>query len=163
VVDAKGESLKDKDAKIQTLTSSLKVLSTRHQASLAEITSLQQKVASAESFIAARPKLTQKLQQLQSELTSTRTLLQEAETQQKTMENRLVDLSERLEMEMLERELCEEREESAIEEREELRRKLGEIEAELTMLQEEQTKLEGGTTDEMVRVNLYERPSSETY
>lgn len=71
----------------------------------------------------------------------------------KTMENRLVDLSERLEMEMLERELCEEREEQAIEEREDLRRKLGELEGELALLQEEHARLEGDE-NELVGIGL---------
>jgi dynactin 1 len=154
LVDANGESMKEKDARIHTLTTSLKLLNNRHQASMEDIRMLQAKVDSAEQFISARPKLTQKLQQLQNELTSTRTLLQEAEAQQKTMENRLIDLSERLEMEMLERELCEEREEQAIEEREELRRRLGELEGELALLQDEQSRLEGSGLEDLVRFSL---------
>ena len=61
---------------------------------------------------------------------------------------------ERLEMEMLERELCEEREEQAIEEREDLRRRLGELEGELALLQDEQSRLEGSGLEDLVRCSL---------
>ena len=100
------------------------------------IRELETRLNEAESFVALRPKLQAKLNQLQTELIETRRELADAQQLSQLNEGRNVDNQEQLEMAMLDKEMAEERAELAEAELEEVRERLAAVEVELTVRRE---------------------------
>lgn len=97
---------------------------------------LETRLSEAESFVALRPKLQAKLNQLQTELIATRRELADAQQLAQLSDNRGIDAHEQLEMAMLDKEVAEEKAEMAGAELEEVKEKLAQMEVELQVLKE---------------------------
>ncbi|KAI5885462.1 uncharacterized protein SCHCODRAFT_02520680 [Schizophyllum commune H4-8] len=125
------------DTELQELRAKLRVLEAKRGDDSRHIRELETRLAEAESFVALRPKLQAKLNQLQTELIETRRELADAQQLSQLNEGRNVDNQEQLEMAMLDKEMAEERAELAEAELEEVRERLAAVEVELTVRREE--------------------------
>lgn len=105
---------------------------------------LETRLSEAESFVALRPKLQAKLNQLQTELIATKRELADAQQLSQLSDNRMADWQEQLEMAMLDKEVAEERAEAAELEVEELKERLAIVEVELQHVREGGTGEDGG-------------------
>ena len=124
------------DTELQELRAKLRVLEAKRGDDSRHIRELETRLAEAESFVALRPKLQAKLNQLQTELIETRRELADAQQLSQLNEGRNVDNQEQLEMAMLDKEMAEERAELAEAELEEVRERLAAVEVELTVRRE---------------------------
>lgn len=100
------------------------------------IRELETRLNEAESFVALRPKLQAKLQSLQTDLTTTKRELADAQQMAQLHENRILDAQEQLEMVALDKEMAEERAELAEADLEEVKERLAVVEVELQVLRE---------------------------
>jgi dynactin 1 len=74
---------------------------------------LESRLTEAEAFLSFKPKLQAKLQALQSEVATYKRELADMKVEQQASEGRMQDLSEQLEMAMLDKEVAEEKAEAA--------------------------------------------------
>lgn len=112
------------------------MLETHRSDDARQVRELESRLSDAESFVALRPKLQQKLTSQQTELIALRRELADAQQLSELNESRLLDAQESLEMAALDREVAEERAEVAEGEVEELRERLAVVEVELGVLRE---------------------------
>ena len=77
------------------------------------IESLESQLSSANSFVAIRPKLLEKISSMQQELASMKREKSDLEQLSSLNESRMLDVQEQLEMVMLDKEVAEERAENA--------------------------------------------------
>ncbi|KAI9569455.1 dynein associated protein-domain-containing protein [Boletus coccyginus] len=130
------------DPELQELRARTRVMEAKRADDARHVRELETRLSEAESFVALRPKLQAKLNQLQTELISTRRELADAQQLAQLSDNRGIDAQEQLEMAMLDKEVAEEKAELAQTELEEVKEKLAEMEVELQVLKE------GGVTEE---------------
>lgn len=97
---------------------------------------LETRVNEAESFVALRPKLQAKLQSLQTDLTTAKRELADAQQLALLHENRILDAQEQLEMVALDKEMAEERAELAEADLEDVKERVAVVEVELQVLRE---------------------------
>lgn len=97
---------------------------------------LETRLNEAESFVSLRPKLQAKLQSLQTELTTTKRELADAQQLAQLADGRILDSQEQLEMVTLDKEMAEERAELAEADLEEMKERLAVMEVELQVLRE---------------------------
>lgn len=118
----------------------LRVLETKRTDDARRVRELEARLTDAEAFLSFKPKLQAKLQSLQSEVATYKRELADMKVEQQAFEGRVQDISEQLEMAMLDKEVAEERAEAAeadLEAEKELR---AEKEVELSVLKQ---RLEG--------------------
>jgi dynactin 1 len=97
---------------------------------------LETRLSEAESFVALRPKLQAKLQSLQTDLTTAKRELADAQQLALRADDRIFESQEQLEMLTLDKEMAEERAELAEADAEDIREKLAVVEVELQVLRE---------------------------
>ncbi|KAH9082254.1 dynein associated protein-domain-containing protein [Lactarius deliciosus] len=133
------------DEELQELRAKVRVLEIKRADEARHVQELQTRVSEAESFVALRPKLQAKLVQQQTELIAVRRELADAQQLSELAETRNLDALEQLEMAMLDKEVAEERAETAEGEIEELKEKLAVVEVELEVIKEGAS--EGGNSN----------------
>lgn len=124
------------DTELQELRAKVRVLEAKRADDARHVRELETRLAEAESFVALRPKLQAKLNQLQTDLIATKRELADAQQLATLSEGRSVDNAEQLEMAMLDKEVAEERAELAESELEELKEKLAVLEVEIQVVRE---------------------------
>ncbi|KAI6120904.1 dynein associated protein-domain-containing protein [Pisolithus croceorrhizus] len=124
------------DTELQELRVKTRVLEAKRADDARHIRELETRLSEAESFVAIRPKLQAKLNQLQTELIATRRELSDAQQLAHLSDNRGIDAHEQLEMAMLDKEVAEEKAEIAQAELEETKERLARMEVELQVLKE---------------------------
>ncbi|KIJ13750.1 hypothetical protein PAXINDRAFT_170080 [Paxillus involutus ATCC 200175] len=124
------------DTELQELRAKNRVLEAKRADEARHVRELETRLSEAESFVALRPKLQAKLNQLQTELIATRRELADAQQLAQLSDNRGIDAQEQLEMLMLDKEVAEEKAELAEAELEEVKEKLAQVEVELQVLKE---------------------------
>ena len=124
------------DEESQELRAKIRVLEIKRADDARHVKELETKLSEAETFVALRPKLQAKLVQQQTELIEARRELADARQLSELAEARNLDTLEQLEMAMLDREVAEERAETAQSELEELKKKLAVVEVELEVIKE---------------------------
>ena len=124
------------DEELQELRARIRVLEIKRADDARHVKELETKLSEAETFVALRPKLQAKLVQQQTELIEARRELADARQLSELAEARNLDSLEQLEMAMLDREVAEERAETAQSELEELKEKLAVVEVELEVIKE---------------------------
>ncbi|KAI5998160.1 dynein associated protein-domain-containing protein [Pisolithus albus] len=124
------------DTELQELRAKTRVLEAKRADDARHIRELETRLSEAESFVAIRPKLQAKLNQLQTELIATRRELSDAQQLAQLSDNRGIDAHEQLEMAMLDKEVAEEKAELAQAELEETKERLARMEVELQVLKE---------------------------
>ncbi|EIW87309.1 hypothetical protein CONPUDRAFT_161877 [Coniophora puteana RWD-64-598 SS2] len=132
------------DTELQELRAKIRVLEAKRADDARHVRELETRLSEAESFVALRPKLQAKLNQLQTDLTSTRRELSDAQQLAGLADGRHVDAQEQLEMAMLDKEVAEERAEMAEQELEEVSERLAQVEVELQHVKEGGGGVEGG-------------------
>ncbi|EEB95912.1 hypothetical protein MPER_05044, partial [Moniliophthora perniciosa FA553] len=130
------------ESELQELRAKIRVLEAKRADDAQHIRELETRLTDAESFVSLRPKLQAKLQSLQTELGATKRQLSDTEQLGKVGEERLVEMEERLEMAMLDKEVAEEKAELAETELEELRERVASLEVEVEVLHEERELVE---------------------
>ncbi|KAJ3570761.1 hypothetical protein NP233_g4188 [Leucocoprinus birnbaumii] len=130
------------DTELQELRVRLRVLEAKRTDDARRIRELENQLEEAKNFVAVKPKLLLKLNQLQQDLISTKRELSDAQQLSQLAEGRVLDAQEQLEMAMLDKEMAEERAEGAEGEVEELKEKLAVLEVEIGVM-----KGEGGEGD----------------
>lgn len=131
---AEKSGLNDED--LQELRAKIRVLEIKRADDTRHVKELETKLSEAETFVSLRPKLQAKLVQQQTELIEARRELADARQLSELAEARNLDTLEQLEMAMLDREVAEERAETAQSELEELKEKLAVVEVELEVIKE---------------------------
>ena len=124
------------DAELQELRARTRVMEAKRADDARHVRELETRLSEAESFVALRPKLQAKLNQLQTELIATRRELSDAQQIAQLSDNRGIDAQEQLEMAMLDKEVAEEKAELAQAELEEVKEKLAQMEVELQVLKD---------------------------
>lgn len=124
------------DEELQELRAKIRVLEIKRADDTRHVKELETKLSEAETFVSLRPKLQAKLVQQQTELIEARRELADARQLSELAEARNLDTLEQLEMAMLDREVAEERAETAQSELEELKEKLAVVEVELEVIKE---------------------------
>lgn len=112
------------------------MLETKRADDARHVRELETRLAEAESFVALRPKLQAKLNQLQTDLIATRRELSDAKQLAELSEGKIVEAQEQLEMATLDKEVAEERAEDAESQLEEAKERLAVVEVELQVLRE---------------------------
>ncbi|KZV79203.1 hypothetical protein EXIGLDRAFT_632417 [Exidia glandulosa HHB12029] len=128
----------------QELKTRLRLLEAKRADDQQRIRELESRLADAENFVALRPKLQAKLNQLQTELVETRRTLADQNDLNALSESKLVEAGEQLEMAMLDKEVAEERAEAAEAEMESLKEQLAIFEVELKVIKEAGDGGDGG-------------------
>lgn len=124
------------DTELQELRAKTRVLEAKRADDARHIRELENRLSEVESFVALRPKLQAKLNQLQTELIATRRELADAQQLGQLSDNRGIDAQEQLEMAMLDKEVAEEKAELAQAELEEVKERFAQLEVELQVLKE---------------------------
>ena len=124
------------DAELQELRARTRVMEAKRADDARHVRELETRLSEAESFVALRPKLQAKLNQLQTELIAARRELADAQQLAQLSDNRGIDAQEQLEMTMLDKEVAEEKAEIAQAELEEVKEKLAQMEVELQVLKD---------------------------
>ncbi|KAL4247405.1 dynactin subunit family protein [Abortiporus biennis] len=124
------------DSELLELRAKMRVMEAKRGDDARHIRELETRVSEAESFVALRPKLQAKLNQLQTDLIATKRELADAQQLSQLSDSRIVDSQEQLEMAMLDKEMAEERAELAEADLEEVRERLAMVEVELQVLKE---------------------------
>lgn len=124
------------DAELQELRAKTRVLEAKRADDARHIRELENRLSEAESFVALRPKLQAKLNQIQTELIATRRELADAQQLAQLSDNRGIDSQEQLEMAMLDKEVAEEKAELAQAELEEVKERFAQLEVELQVFKE---------------------------
>jgi len=124
------------DPELQELRARTRVMEAKRADDARHIRELETRLSEAESFVALRPKLQAKLNQLQTELIATRRELADAQQLAQLSDNRGIDAQDQLEMAMLDKEVAEEKAELAQAELEEVKEKLAQMEVELQVLKD---------------------------
>ncbi|KZT27488.1 hypothetical protein NEOLEDRAFT_1060271 [Neolentinus lepideus HHB14362 ss-1] len=124
------------EQELQELRAKVRVLEAKRADDARHVRELEMRLSEAESFVALRPKLQAKLNQLQTELTASRRELADSKQISDLSETKILDAQEQLEMAMLDKEMAEERAESAETELEELKERLAIAEVELKVVKE---------------------------
>lgn len=136
------------DQELQELRAKVRVLEAKRADDARHVRELETRLSEAESFVALRPKLQAKLNQLQTELTAARRELSDSKQISELSESRMLDAQEQLEMAMLDKEMAEERAETAEAELEELKERFAVAEVELKVLKEGGSVGDGGASTE---------------
>ncbi|EJD45781.1 hypothetical protein AURDEDRAFT_87692 [Auricularia subglabra TFB-10046 SS5] len=121
-------------AEEQELKNRLRSMEAKHADDQQRIRELEARLADAEHFVALRPKLQAKLNQLQTELVETRRSLADQNDLTALTEGKITEAAEQLEMAMLDKEVAEERAEAAEAEVESLKEQLAVHVVELNVL-----------------------------
>ncbi|KAL5535863.1 hypothetical protein ACEPAF_3957 [Sanghuangporus sanghuang] len=137
----------------QELKAKIRVLEAKRADDARVIEKLESQLSEVNHFVALRPKLQQKLANLQQELIANRRALADAEQVQTLSETRLLDAQEQLELAMLDKEVAEERAESAELELQSLKERVESLEVELESLREGHG-VDGGEVDDSVKSSL---------
>ncbi|KAL5533874.1 hypothetical protein ACEPAG_334 [Sanghuangporus baumii] len=137
----------------QELKAKIRVLEAKRADDARVIEKLESQLSEVNHFVALRPKLQQKLANLQQELIANRRALADAEQVQTLGESRLLDAQEQLELAMLDKEVAEERAESAELELQSLQERVESLEVELESLREGHG-VDGGEVDDSVKSSL---------
>lgn len=124
------------DAELQELRARMRVMEAKRADDARRIRELETRLSEAESFVALRPKLQAKLNQLQTELIATRRELADSQQLAQLSDNRGIDAQDQLEMAMLDKEVAEEKADLAQAELEEVKEKLAQLEVELQVLKD---------------------------
>lgn len=132
----------------------IRVLEARRADDIQRIRELETRLADAETFVALRPKLQAKLNQLQQETLQSRRELQDQAAELQVTEVKLTESAEHLEMVMLDKEVAEERAEAAEQQLDDLREKLAVAQVELTVLREGGAVGSGNAGDAMAHIQL---------
>ncbi|KAH7911588.1 dynein associated protein-domain-containing protein [Hygrophoropsis aurantiaca] len=135
------------DQELQELRVKIRVLEAKRADDSRHVRELETRLSEAESFVALRPKLQAKLNQLQTELITTRRELADAQQLTQLSDTRGIDSQEQLEMAMLDKEVAEERAELAEAELEEVKERLAQVEVELGVVKEGGVPGEEGETN----------------
>lgn len=114
----------------------MRVLEIKRADDARHVRELETRLNEAESFVALRPKLQSKLQSLQTELTTAKRELADAQQLAQLADGRILDSQEQLEMVTLDKEMAEERAELAEADLEEMKERLAVVEVELQVLRE---------------------------
>lgn len=125
------------DAEIQELRVKVRVLEAKRTDDARHIRELESQIEDAKNFIAVKPKLQLKLNQLQQDLIATKRDLADSQQLCQLAEGRVADAQDQLEMAMLDKEMAEEKSEDA-------QAELGEVQEKLAVLQVEMKVLKGG-------------------
>ncbi|KAL5476515.1 hypothetical protein ACEPAI_3372 [Sanghuangporus weigelae] len=143
------------EQEIQELKAKIRVLEAKRADDARVIEKLESQLSEVDHFVALRPKLQQKLANLQQELIANRRALADAEQVQILSESRLLDAQEQLELAMLDKEVAEERAESGSAELElqSLQERVESLEVELESLREGHG-VDGGEVDDSVKPSL---------
>lgn len=131
----------------QELRAKLRVMEARRADDVQRIRELETRLADAENFVALRPKLQAKLNNLQKDLLQTRRDLQDSKAELQLSESKQSEAAEQLEMAMLDKEVADEKAEAAEAELEAIKERLAIAEVELGVLKEGQEG-GGGAQDE---------------
>ncbi|EKM61655.1 uncharacterized protein PHACADRAFT_112443 [Phanerochaete carnosa HHB-10118-sp] len=134
------------DTELQELRAKIRVFEIKRADDTRHIRELETRLNEAESFVALRPKLQAKLNQLQTELIATKRELADAQQLSQLSDSRVGDWQEQLEMAMLDKEVAEERAEAAESEVEELKEQFAIVQVELQHLREGGTGEDGNET-----------------
>nr|GAT55786.1 predicted protein [Mycena chlorophos] len=132
------------DQELQELRAKIRVLEAKRADDSRHVRELETRLADAETFVSVKPKLTAKLNSMQTELIATRRELADAQQIAELAEGRILDTQEQLEMTMLDKEVAEERAEAAEAELEDVKERLAIVEVELEVLKEGEGEDEGG-------------------
>ncbi|KAH7920934.1 hypothetical protein BV22DRAFT_1097308 [Leucogyrophana mollusca] len=124
------------EQELQELRAKIRVLEAKRADDARHVRELETRLSEAESFVALRPKLQAKLNQLQTELITTRRELSDAQQLAQLSDTRGIDAQEQLEMAMLDKEVAEERAEIAEAELEDVKERLAQAEVELGVVKE---------------------------
>ncbi|KAI0684674.1 dynactin [Cytidiella melzeri] len=124
------------DTELQELRAKVRVLEIKRADDARHVRELETRLNEAESFVALRPKLQAKLQSLQTELTTTKRELADAQQLAQLADGRILDSQEQLEMITLDKEMAEERAELAEADLEEIKEQLAVVQVELQVLRE---------------------------
>ncbi|GJE89651.1 dynactin [Phanerochaete sordida] len=142
------------DTELQELRAKIRVFEIKRADDARHIRELETRLSEAESFVALRPKLQAKLNQLQTELIATKRELADAQQLSQLSDNRVADWQEQLEMSMLDKEVAEERAEAAELEVEELKERLAIVEVELQHVRDGGNEEGGGSSGENAKHSL---------
>ena len=129
------------DTELQELRAKIRVLEAKRTDDTRHIRELEHQLEEAKNFIAVKPKLQLKLNQLQQDLISTRRELSDTQQLSQLAESRVLDAQEQLEIALLDKEMAEEKVETAETELEELKENLAVIQVEMEVLKGEQGSL----------------------
>ncbi|KAF9447534.1 hypothetical protein P691DRAFT_706592 [Macrolepiota fuliginosa MF-IS2] len=125
------------DTELQELRAKVRVLEAKRTDDGRHIRELENQLEDAKSFIAVKPKLQLKLNQLQQDLIATKRELADAQQLSQLAEGRVVDTQDQLEMAMLDKEMAEEKAETAELELEEVKEKLAVLQVEMNVMKGE--------------------------
>ncbi|KAI0095020.1 dynactin [Irpex rosettiformis] len=134
------------DTELHELRAKVRVLEIKRADDARHVRELETRLNEAESFVALRPKLQTKLQSLQTELTTAKRELADAQQLAQLADSRILDSQEQLEMLTLDKEMAEERAELAEADLEEVKERLAVVEVELQVLREGHGEEEGTET-----------------
>ncbi|KZO99357.1 hypothetical protein CALVIDRAFT_477249 [Calocera viscosa TUFC12733] len=129
---------------LEELRAKVRVLEVKRADDSGRIRELESRLTDAEQFVALRPKLQAKLTSQQTELVDLRRTVKDLNVEKDSLESRIQEINEQLEMSLLDKEVAEERAEAAEAEVEELKEQLAESEVERDVLREEKALAEGG-------------------
>lgn len=124
------------DQELQELRAKVRVLEVKRADDARHVRELEARLADAEQFVALRPKLQAKLSSLQTEISTTKRELADAQQIAQVSEHRFLENQESLEMAMLDKEMAEERAELAEVELEDVKERLAIAEVELEVYKE---------------------------
>ncbi|KAG8833690.1 hypothetical protein FRC17_010222 [Serendipita sp. 399] len=131
----------------QDLRTRIKFLEARRAEENEQIRQLQGRLSEADTFLAQRPKLVAKLRELQEDAKQTKQELHDQYTKLQEAESKVVELSERLELATLDKEMAEVRAESAELEVDELKEQLESAKVEIDVLRGSGNAASGNSTD----------------
>ncbi|KAH7106785.1 dynein associated protein-domain-containing protein [Auriculariales sp. MPI-PUGE-AT-0066] len=137
-----------------TLQRQLRVAEIKRTDDSQRIRELESRLADAEHFVALRPKLQAKLNSLQTDLVETRRTLADQNDLNALTEAKLNEISEHLEMAMLDKEVAEERAEALESECEAMKEQLAELEVELNVLKSDREGGDGEAAVDMAKSSL---------
>ncbi|PWN51530.1 hypothetical protein IE53DRAFT_378882 [Violaceomyces palustris] len=133
---------------IDELRAKLRIMEKKREEDREKIRDVDRLKAEAESFLAVKPKLTAKTQELQSELRDLLKLEKDWQIQREDFERQIVDLNEQIEMATLDKEMAEEKAEAAISELSIVKEDVEELKIEVEVLKEENALYEHGEVTE---------------
>ncbi|KAJ3484582.1 hypothetical protein NLI96_g5543 [Meripilus lineatus] len=124
------------EQELQELRARIRISDLKRADDQRRIRELETRLQEAEAFVALRPKLQAKLQQQQTDLIAAKRELADAQQLSQRQEERILDSQDQLELVSVDKEVAEERAESAELELEEVKEQMAHMEVELQVLRE---------------------------
>lgn len=139
---------------LEELRVKVKIAEKRRDEDREKIKEAERMQMESEQFLAMKPKLTAKQQELQDELKDLRKLEKDWAKQKEDLERQLNEINDQLEMTALDREVAEEKAEGALEELRIMTDKVEELQVDIEVLREENALYEQGPVDDKDKLSI---------